>query len=102
MSKDLKGWILLAVQFRDGKTAMFRIEVRESDNVDVDMFIFGEKEQDTLLFEGECLDTESREWTEECFARIPASAYTLASWKYYAADDPKWEMPHIRTPSERP
>lgn len=97
------GWIMLAVQFLNDSSAMFRIEwhhaYRPPERSDEESMLFDHDGSnfslgvDTLSFAGEKLDREKAEWTEKCAVRIPAQAYTMASWKFYRADDPKWRIP---------
>lgn len=102
-----KGWILLAVQFRDagGMTGLFRIEYfhtyRPPEREDMTKLLTGDEYgTNTFYFEGEKWDAQAAEWIEKCQVQIPGDAYLMASWKYYAHDDPKWESPKIDTPAE--
>lgn len=102
-----EGWILLAVQFRDanGMTGLFRVEYsgayRPPHVGDMNKALTGEEYGDfSFSFFGEKLDPKTGEWIEPCYVQIPQDAYLMASWQYYAADNPKWESPHISTPAE--
>lgn len=97
MPPPQKGWLLLAVQFRSGKSGLFRIEYfhpyRPPEPDDLRRMLFdGEDFGGTsITFSGEKFDPKSGEWIEKCYIAIPDVAYDMASWQYYAADDPKWQ-----------
>jgi hypothetical protein len=78
------GYIVVAINFVNGDKAVYKIGCGSSEPGSIPMKgqVFLEEDDNTIEFFGcELVDDE------ECWFRVPPTAYASVSWKWYSARD---------------